>query len=248
MRKMTIKHLLVAMLMCCPIIASAQTTIGELPVPAGYTRVQCDGYGKFLRKIKLTGDKTIHAYDGRVIRHDNTYAVLDIDVGDKDLQQCADAAMRLWAEYLYSIKAYNRIYFTALGSGKPLRFSTWAQRHKSYSYATFRKYLDNVFTYCNSTSMGKEMKPVAPKDLKVGDCFVYVNERFYGHVVTVVDMAVNAKGEKIFMVAQSWMPAQQIHIVVDRATNSPWYKLTDNGRYDISGYDMGKENMKRFPQ
>ena len=174
--------------------------------------------------------------------------MLDIDVGDKDLQQCADAAMRLWAEYLYSIKAYNRIYFTALGSGKPLRFTTWAQRKHSYSYATFRKYLDNVFTYCNSTSMGKEMKPVAPKDLKVGDCFVYVNERFYGHVVTVVDMAVNAKGEKIFMVAQSWMPAQQIHIVVDRATNSPWYKLTDNGRYDISGYDMGKENMKRFPQ
>ncbi len=245
---MTIKHLLVAMLMCCPIIASAQTTIGELPVPAGYTRVQCDGYGKFLRKIKLTGDKTIHAYDGRVIRHDNTYAVLDIDVGDKDLQQCADAAMRLWAEYLYSIKAYNRIYFTTLGSGKPLRFTTWAQRKHSYSYATFRKYLDNVFTYCNSTSMGKEMKPVAPKDLKVGDCLVYVNERFYGHVVTIVDMAVNQKGEKIFMVAQSWMPAQQIHIVTDDATGSPWFKMTDDGRYSISGYPFGKEHLKRFQQ
>ncbi|MBR5763723.1 MAG: hypothetical protein IKX93_03785, partial [Bacteroidaceae bacterium] len=199
---MTIRHLLVVMLMCCPVIAGAQQTIGDLPLPAGYTRVQCDGYGNFLRKIKLTGDRTVHTFDGLIINYQNAYAVLDIDVGDKDLQQCADAAMRLWAEYLYGIKAYNRIYFTALGSGKPLRFSTWAQRHKSYSYATFRKYLDNVFTYCNSTSMGKEMKPVAPKDLKVGDCFVYVNERFYGHVVTVVDMAVNAKGEKIFMVAQ----------------------------------------------
>lgn len=245
---MRLKDLLVIILMCSPLSAIAQKTIGEIPVPAGYTRVKCDGYGNFLRKIKLTGDRTVHTFDGLIINYQNAYAVLDIDVGDKDLQQCADAAMRLWAEYLYSIKAYNRIYFTALGSGKPLRFSTWAQRHKSYSYATFRKYLDNVFTYCNSTSMGKEMKPVAPKDLKVGDCLVYVNERFYGHVVTIVDMAVNQKGEKIFMVAQSWMPAQQIHIVTDDATGSPWFKMTEDGRYSISGYPFGKEHLKRFPQ
>ncbi|MCR4700305.1 MAG: hypothetical protein K5757_05060 [Bacteroidaceae bacterium] len=55
--------------MCCPIIASAQTTIGELPVPAGYTRVKCDGYGNFLRKIKLTGDRTVHTFDGLIINY-----------------------------------------------------------------------------------------------------------------------------------------------------------------------------------
>lgn len=243
---MKIKSLFVVMLMCWAHIVGAQQTIADIPVPQGYTRVACDGYGIYLRKLKLTGDRNIHTYKGDVIKRRSTYAVLDIDVGNKDLQQCADAAIRLWAEYLYGIKAYKRIYFHALGSGKALRFTAWAQKHRSYSYATFRKYLDNVFTLCNSTSMGREMKTVSPRELKVGDCFVYVNERAYGHVATVVDMAVNAKGEKVFMVAQSWMPAQQIHIVVDEKTNSPWYKLTDNGIYNISGYVMDKNNMKRF--
>ena len=123
--------------------------------------------------------------------------------------------------------------------GAPLKIET---------YSTFRNYLDNVFTLCNSTSMWREMKTVSPKELRVGDCFVYVNEQTYGHVVTIVDMAVNAKGEKVFMVAQSWMPAQQIHIVMDERTKSPWYRLTDNGSYNISGYVMGRANMKRFVQ
>lgn len=245
---MAAKTILTILLIYTQLIVNAQHTIGSIPLPKGYTRVKCDGYGNYLRNLKLTGSKQIRTYKGDIINRRNTYAVLDIDVGKKDLQQCADAAIRLWAEYLYSIKAYNRIYFHALGNGNAIRFNAWAKKKRSYSYNTFRNYLDHVFAYCNSTSMWREMKSIKPQDLKVGDCFVYINEHTYGHVVTVVDMAVNQKGEKIFMVAQSWMPAQQIHIVTDEQTNSPWYKLTENGIYNISGYTMGKKNMKRFAQ
>ena len=245
---MIIKALLTILLICSQLDVYAQRRIADIPLPKGYARVRCDGYGSYLRSLRLTGDKKIHTYNGRVINRSNTYAVLDIDVGNNNLQQCADAAIRLRAEYLYGIKAYKRIYFHALGNGKALRFAIWAQKKRSYSYSTFRNYLDNVFTLCNSTSMWREMKTVSPKELRVGDCFVYVNEQTYGHVVTIVDMAVNAKGEKVFMVAQSWMPAQQIHIVMDERTKSPWSRLTDNGSYNISGYVMGRANMKRFVQ
>lgn len=242
------RTLLTLFLICSQLIVSAQRTIGDIPLPKGYTRVKCDGYGNYLRKLKLTGNKQIHTYKGDIINRRNTYAVLDIDVGNKNLQQCADAAIRLWAEYLYSIKAYNRIYFHALSNGNAIRFNTWAKKKRSYSYKTFRNYLDYVYGLCNSTSMWKEMKSIKPQDLRVGDCFIYINEHTYGHVVTVVDMAVNQKGEKIFMVAQSWMPAQQIHIITDESSYSPWYKLTENGSYNISGYTMSKKNMKRFVQ
>ena len=36
-------------------------------------------------------------------RQNNHVAILKIDVGDKDLQQCADAWMRLYGEYLLSL-------------------------------------------------------------------------------------------------------------------------------------------------
>lgn len=51
----------------------------------------------------------------------------------------------------------------------------------------------------------------------------------------VIDMAIDAKtGKKLFMVAQSYMPAQDIHILVNRnkPSVSPWYEL------DVSAQDI----------
>ncbi len=44
----------------------------------------------------------------------------------------------------------------------------------------------------------------------------------------VVDVAQNKKGQKIFMLAQSYMPAQDIHIVKNQAntSTSPWYEAS----------------------
>src|SRR6476661_6210397 len=40
------------------------------------------------------------------------FAVVDLSVGNKDLQQCADVIMRIRAEYFYAMKHFDRIKFT----------------------------------------------------------------------------------------------------------------------------------------
>jgi hypothetical protein len=51
---------------------------------------------------------------------------------------------------------------------------------------------------------------------------------FPGHAVTVVAMAEDQnKGRKVFLLAQSFLPAQDIHVLKNRndKTLSPWYDL-----------------------
>ncbi|MEL6922398.1 MAG: DUF4846 domain-containing protein, partial [Bacteroidota bacterium] len=57
----------------------------------------------------------------------------------------------------------------------------------------------------------------------------FIQGGFPGHAVIVVDMAENEAGEKLFLLAQSYMPAQDMHILKNpkNATASPWYALKD---------------------
>lgn len=56
-------------------------------------------------------------------------AVLDIDVGKKDLQQCAYAVMRLRAEYLYKMKMFGAIHFN-FTNGFNAYYQKWADGYR----------------------------------------------------------------------------------------------------------------------
>jgi hypothetical protein len=45
----------------------------------------------------------------------------------------------------------------------------------------------------------------------------------------VADIATNISGKKIYLLAQSYMPAQDVHIVINPMNKniSPWYELND---------------------
>jgi hypothetical protein len=87
-------------------------TIESISRPSGYARIQTDGFGKYLRNIILKKDKTVYLYNGRPNANQTAqYALLDVPVGHIDLQQCADAVMRLRTEYLMESKQYDKIVF-----------------------------------------------------------------------------------------------------------------------------------------
>ena len=55
------------------------------------------------------------------------------------------------------------------------------------------------------------MLKVSIENIEIGD--VFIQGGFPGHAIIVVDLAENEVGEKCFLVAQSYMPAQEIHVL-----------------------------------
>ncbi len=211
-----------------------------------YQRVKSpkNSFAAWLQHLPIkTDDNTVYLFDGSKKRNQSVqYKVVNIDVGDKDLQQCADAVMRLRAEYLYSSKQTAKIKFNYT-NGVTIPFSKWSSGYypklqgnkvvwvssqNNASYASFKKYMINIFSYAGTSSLSKELKSVELKDIQIGD--VFIKGGFPGHAVIVVDVAQNAKtGDKCFMIAQSYMPAQNIHVLKNPSnTNlSPWYSVAE---------------------
>ena len=73
------------------------------------------------------------------------------------------------------------------------------------------KYLQVVFGMCGTASLSKQMHPVKMEEIQPGD--VLLRGAFPGHAATVVDVADNDAGTKIYLLAQSYMPAPDIHIL-----------------------------------
>lgn len=224
-----------------PIINTEGETISErFIVPTGFTRVKSEeeSFAYYLQNLPLKphGSK-VKYFDGREKLLDVYLAVVDFSLGDRDLQQCADGVMRLRAEYLYEKERYDEIHFNFV-SGFYAEFAKWAAGNgisidgnnvswvtsssNNGSYESFQKYLDIVYAYASTLSLEKELIEKPFEDMGIGDVFIQGGSP--GHCVIVVDMAMNeATGEKLFMLAQSYMPAQDIQILRVEGEESPWF-------------------------
>ena len=208
-------------------------TIGSIPPPAGYHRQALTGnaFGSWLRNIPLKKDRTVYLFDGRPKRNqDAQFAVLDISVGHSDLQQCADAVMRLRAEFLYAGREWKAIDFYT-EQGVRLNYGQWTGQHPN-TRTGFDAYLIKVFTWCSTRTLEKQLIPKNLREIMPGD--VLIKGGAPGHAMTVMDVAEDAEGRRLYLLAQSYMPAQDIHLVRNPAEPaiSPWYRA-DPGQSTI---------------
>jgi Domain of unknown function (4846) len=226
-----------------PVAPEVYETIGAIKEPPGFKRDSASpgSFSVWLRTIPLKKDKTVYLYNGSRKRNQYAqFAVLDISVGNKDLQQCADAVMRLRAEYLYAQKRFSAIAFMDYG-GK------WYKWGGTDNRPAFDNYLQTVFGWCGSASLEKQLKPVTDfNEMKAGDVFVHGG--FPGHAMIVADIAVNEKGEKVFMLVQGYQPAQDIHVVINPNDNklSPWYSITEENEISTPEWTFYKNELRMW--
>lgn len=245
------------------------SSIKEIALPEGFERitVQENSFGQYLRNLPLrTDDMIINNYDGsQNYYQDGHFAIIDMEIGNRDLQQCADVAMRLRAEYLYKNKKYNEIQFT-FASGGLGKFSEYANGYRgkvqgnkllwrqtnikapSYSRKTFDRYMNLIYAYAGTISLPNDVKSVALDAMQIGDIFLKTGKPI-GHAVTIADMAENKiTGEKIFLVVQGFMPAQQFHVLknLNNSAFSPWYTLKEDGFLELPQWTFESKHLKRY--
>jgi hypothetical protein len=199
--------------------------------PPGYVRVKVEpnSFAEWLRGLPMAPEGTpVKSFDGKeTLAGDDDFmaGVVAIDVGSQDLQQSADVIIRLHAEYMWSRGEKDQIsYRSATKLSLPLsRWEKgqrliaqgpnvfWAVQGKpaEIDHAEFRRYLDSVFTWANSTSLGPRSEPVEdPKQLTAGDFFLQSQD-----VAIVLDIADKPSGERVALLAKARSRAESIHVL-----------------------------------
>ena len=121
----------------------------SLPPGFNYVNEGDSAWSQWLLSLKAKENKSVYLYNGSLKdNQDAQYCVLDIDIGKKDLIQCADAAMKLRGDFLFEAQRYADIRFTAT-SGDQISFDSWLkgvrwkeQRNNLVAYTIIKKMID----------------------------------------------------------------------------------------------------------
>jgi len=241
--------------------------VKNIPCLSGFSRVKTDtnSFSQWLRGLPLKNkSEKVRLFNNRLKRYQSAqYRIINIDRGEKDLQQCADAVIRLRAEYLYKFQKYEYIHFN-FTSGDEAKFSDWIKGLRPHvsnnkvkwkytgthasDYLTFKKYLETVFMYAGSYSLKKELSHVSDVNkIKIGD--IFIQGGFPGHAVIVVDKCIKQENGRIaFLLAQSYMPAQDIHILrnPNNDNTQPWYILNVEEKLYTPEWTFEWSDLYRF--
>ncbi|SPW29717.1 Uncharacterised protein [Elizabethkingia miricola] len=215
---------------------------GRLLVPKGFAReiTNENTWEHFIQ------NQALEKFGSPILKHDGTkildqkhhVGTLTYDVGEKDLQQCADALIRLRAEYLFGQKRYNEIGFNftsgdhftwksyaegerPLINGNNVKFIKRAPENALGSYSDFRQYLDIIYNYAGTISLSKELKDSKGNmELNIGDLIITPGSP--GHTVMIADKISDGKNKKYALI-EGFTPAQTIHIL--SVNGNPWFSI-----------------------
>jgi hypothetical protein len=218
-----------------------------------------DSWPFFLQHLP-SADKPILDFTGKPIdNQEKHFRILTYDVGTSDLQQCADALMRVRTEYLFSRKKYDQIgfhfnsgiYFSYADYLKGIR-PVFRGNHQvllqttppaEIQHGSLRKYLDLVFNYANTVSLCRELKTA--NQFETGTVIIFPGNP--GHCMIIADQATIDKKDTVFKLVEGYMPAQSIYILSNpfEPELSPWYHLK-KGEINTASCSFKSYFLKKF--
>jgi hypothetical protein len=231
--------------------AGAESIADAYPPPTGAQRVEAGPFGRWLQKRSLKPEGSpIRTHDGRRVPHDGRPVALDLVRGD--LQQCADSAIRLRAEWLRQSGASSATISFFATSGDPLPWDRYAQGEQPYvlnEHIAWRKvdrekqtwegWLSAVFTWAGTRSLAA-YETRAVDEPRPGDLLVEGGSP--GHAAVILDVAV--RGEQIYLLlGEGFMPAQDFH--VEHGPASGWWAWESDG-VDLGHWHMGPKALRRW--
>jgi hypothetical protein len=157
----------------------------------------------------------------------------------------------------------GEIAFNDTGSGQPIAFSRWAAGERPRpsgrsppgravprrTPATLpsRRYMDTVFTWAGTHSLEREAhRRAAGRHRSRRSLHQRRLPRHAG--VLVADVTKSAAGETRFLLLQSFMPAQQMHVLknLQNAEESPWYPLDFGDRLLTPEWVFPRDSLRRW--
>ena len=226
--------------------------------PEGYNRVDVEegSFAAYLRDYPLYPDGTaLPVFDGRTKESPYTAAIFDISVGDEGYQQCADSIIRLYSDHCFENGNFDDISFQ-LSNGDVCDYNRWRKGRRILALGDFsceipaalpddseqqyRNYLKLVMRYAGTLSLLDESKVISVDELRTGD--IICNKT---HVVMVLDTAVNDKGEKCYLLGQSFIPAVCFHVVNNMdGDSSPWFTEAElrQETFGVGGFKFSSKN------
>jgi hypothetical protein len=167
----------------------------------------------------------------------------------------------MYGEYLWSVGAYDGIAFHLTSgflmdypswrAGKRLQVDknnvSWVQK-AAYddSKESFVKYLRQVMVYAGTLSLEKECTRTDLSQVLAGDLLIRAGSP--GHCVMVVDVAEDESGNRCFLLAQGYMPAQEFHVLKNPLHDAdPWYYSNEIKDTVVTPeYSFSTDSLKRW--
>ncbi len=185
----------------------------RIPLPDHLRRLDLEprSFAAWVRElpVKQENHGVFDAFGKKVLEPEAAYAIVDLDV--RRFQECADTAVRLWAEYLWSRGEIGKLHLRLENrSPNPVERELSQANRRSLD-----RYLHHQYVFSSSLVLKRDLRPVEPPDVLPGDAVVLRPERApQGHVFIVGDVAVDAAtSRKKVVIIQSNIPAQNLHVV-----------------------------------
>ena len=242
--------------------------VTRFKTPAGFRRIALShgSFGAWLRNLPIRTDRThVLSYADDPLSRPSAAVVL-MDVGQRDLQQCADSAIRLHAEFLWHAGRASRAgyHFT---SGDLSKWTDWQRgerfklrgrgvdrvsgKARSNTHKSYRRWLDLIFTYAGTLSLHRDTDAVGTRPYAPGDTFLLGGSP--GHAVVLLDIAQNGDGDTLGLIGQGFMPAEDFHVLKDSGSHvvdGVWFKLPKEMDAPIPtpswSQPFSRKNARRF--